>query len=71
MSKYLTHRVATLRPDEGGQMAFMMGFALALDAGVWYFDHRTAQNQADAAVLAVGLSHAERQAARSLVGQNR
>ena len=27
-------------------------FALALDAGLWFFDHRTAQNQADAAALA-------------------
>jgi uncharacterized membrane protein len=27
-------------------------FALGLDAGVWFFDHRTAQNQADAAALA-------------------
>jgi hypothetical protein len=31
--------------------AFIL-FALALDAGIWYFDHRTAQNQVDAASLA-------------------
>lgn len=30
---------------------FILG-ALAWDAGVWYFDHRTAQNQVDAASLA-------------------
>lgn len=47
--------------DQGGQIAFviipaLIGFfilaALAFDAGVWYFDHRTAQNQVDAASLA-------------------
>lgn len=27
-------------------------FALALDAGLWFFDHRTAQNQSEAAALA-------------------
>ena len=27
-------------------------FALAFDAGLWFLDHRMAQNQADAAVLA-------------------
>jgi hypothetical protein len=27
-------------------------FALAFDAGLWYFDHRTAQNQSEAAALA-------------------
>ncbi|HEU0073138.1 MAG TPA: TadG family pilus assembly protein [Dehalococcoidia bacterium] len=50
-----THR------DERGQIVFtffplLIGFfiigALAWDAGVWYFDHRTAQNQVDAASLA-------------------
>jgi len=47
--------------DQGGQsallfvlllLAFFMLFALALDAGFWYFDHRWAQNQAEAAALA-------------------
>lgn len=47
--------------DEQGQMAILMVlivivvfmfFALALDAGLWYFDHRTAQNQTEAAALA-------------------
>jgi Flp pilus assembly protein TadG len=50
--------------DEQGQMAILMVlivivvfmfFALALDAGLWYFDHRTAQNQVDAAALAGAL----------------
>ena len=52
---------AMLRRDQRGQMAILMVmvlpvvfllFALALDAGIWFFDHRLAQNQADAAVLA-------------------
>jgi hypothetical protein len=47
--------------EEEGQAAFLVlltviiVFAMAglsLDAGLWYFDHRTAQNQADAAALA-------------------
>jgi hypothetical protein len=47
--------------DESGQMAIFMVlmifvvctfFAMSLDAGAWYFDHRTAQNQAEAAALA-------------------
>ena len=33
-------------------LVFFMLFALALDAGFWYFDHRWAQNQAEAAALA-------------------
>lgn len=50
-----------LHRDESGQTAFafvlallavFMFFALALDTGLWYFDHRTAQNQVDAASLA-------------------
>ena len=58
---YLTRRLATLRRDESGQMAFLMlvtlpivfiFFTLAVDGGLWFFDHRKAQNQADAAVLA-------------------
>ncbi|MCK9517698.1 MAG: pilus assembly protein TadG-related protein [Dehalococcoidia bacterium] len=53
-----------LHRDEDGQMAIAMiltllvvflFFALAFDAGLWYFDHRTAQNQADAAALAGAL----------------
>lgn len=47
--------------DEQGQTAFAfalllvvisMFFALSVDAGLWYFDHRTAQQQAEAASLA-------------------
>jgi Putative Flp pilus-assembly TadE/G-like len=50
---------------ERGQMAFSMiltlgvlflFFALAFDAGLWYFDHRAAQNEADAAALAGALA---------------
>ena len=61
MSINLIHPAAILRRDEKGQMAIVMVlvlpvifllFALALDAGIWFFDHRLAQNQADAAVLA-------------------
>lgn len=46
---------------EAGQAAVMvvlsllvvlLFFALAFDSGLWYFDHRTAQNQAEAAALA-------------------
>jgi hypothetical protein len=33
-------------------LAVFMFFSLGLDAGLWYFDHRSAQNQADAAALA-------------------
>jgi hypothetical protein len=59
--------IGRLRPlvrDEGGQTAiavllvFLGVFALcalSLDAGFWYFDHRTAQNQADAAAQAGAL----------------
>ena len=61
MSNYLARQVTPLRRDERGQLAIAVVlvlpviaifFALAFDAGLWYFDHRTAQNQADAAVLA-------------------
>ena len=47
--------------DESGQMAFLMiltlpvlfiFLSLSVDVGAWFLDHRTAQNQADAAVLA-------------------
>ena len=61
MVNYLIRQVANLRRDEDGQMAIAVVIALPIvfiflalgfDAGLWYFDHRTAQNQADAAVLA-------------------
>ena len=50
-----------LYQDQRGQVAILMVlvlpvifmfFALALDAGVWFLDHRIAQNQVDASVLA-------------------
>ncbi len=50
-----------LRRQENGQMAILMVlvlpvvfllFTLPLDAGIWYLDHRMAQNQVDAAALA-------------------
>src|SRR5687767_4294175 len=50
-----------LHKDEDGQTAIAMVivflgvftlFGLALDGGLWYFDHRNAQNEVDAAVLA-------------------
>ncbi len=53
--------VRLLAREESGQTAiaillvFLGVFALcglSLDAGFWYFDHRTAQNQADSAALA-------------------
>ena len=49
------------RSDERGQSAWavvllmvvvFMFFAVAFDVGMWMFDHRTAQNQAEAAALA-------------------
>ena len=61
MSNHLSSQLAALRPNERGQVAILMVmvlpaiflfFALALDAGLWFLDHRIAQNQADAAVLA-------------------
>jgi Flp pilus assembly protein TadG len=57
----LTHQLRELHGEDRGQMAIgmllaflivFMLFALALDAGLWYFDHRQAQNQVDAAALA-------------------
>lgn len=54
-----------MRNDERGQMAFAMVlsllfvvtmFALAFDVGVWYFDHRSAETQAEAAALAAAQS---------------
>src|SRR4051812_48620584 len=55
---------ARLAREEQGQIAigmvlviflvFMVG-SMSLDAGVWYLDHRTAQNQVDAAVQAAML----------------
>ena len=53
--------IANLHRDRRGQMAILFVltllvvfilFALAFDAGLWYFDHRTAQNQSEAAALA-------------------
>lgn len=61
MRNRLNGQLATLRQKERGQVAILMVlvlpaiflfFALALDAGLWFLDHRMAQNQADAAVLA-------------------
>jgi hypothetical protein len=58
---YVRRLLSTLHRDERGQTAFLvvlvllvvfMFFALAFDTGLWYFDHRTAQNQVDAASLA-------------------
>jgi Flp pilus assembly protein TadG len=57
----LLGRLAGAHRDDSGQMAIMfvltllvifVFFALAFDAGLWYFDHRTAQNQSEAAALA-------------------
>lgn len=54
-------RIAKAHRDDSGQMAILfvltllvvfIFFALAFDAGLWYFDHRTAQNQSEAAALA-------------------
>ena len=61
MIDHASRRLAILRPNERGQVAILMVmvlpvifllFALAFDAGLWFLDHRMAQNQADAAVLA-------------------
>ena len=62
MSNYFFKRLAAkLSREEDGQMVILMViilpaiflfFAMALDAGIWFFDHRLAQNQADAAALA-------------------
>jgi len=61
VSNYLTRQLSILRRDESGQTAFLMllampmvflFYALAIDSGIWFLDHRTAQNQADAAALA-------------------
>ena len=47
-----------MRGDEKGQMAFLLMpslpgvfilMVLSVDAGVWFFDHRTAQDQVDPA----------------------
>lgn len=57
----LSALLARAHRDERGQMAILfvltllvifVFFALAFDAGLWYFDHRTAQNQSEAAALA-------------------
>lgn len=61
MSNILTRQVARLGREEDGQMAIavvlalpviFMFIALGMDTGLWYTDHRLAQNQVDAAVLA-------------------
>lgn len=61
MKNYLRRHTATLGREESGQMAFLMVLslpvlfmflALAVDVGAWFLDHRSAQNQADAAALA-------------------
>jgi hypothetical protein len=58
MAREIARRV---HRDHRGQMALtmilvllivFMFFAVTFDAGVWYFDHRTAQNQTDAAAQA-------------------
>jgi hypothetical protein len=57
----MKNRLRALHTVEDGQMALFMVmmifvicsfFAMSMDAGAWYFDHRTAQNQAEAAALA-------------------
>ena len=61
MSNHPNSQLACLRLAERGQMGILMVmvlpiiflfFALAMDAGLWFLDHRIAQNQVDAAVLA-------------------
>src|SRR5437868_6943019 len=61
LRSFLLRGVRDFHRNEEGQMALAMVlsflaifviFGLALDAGVWYWDHRTAQNQADAAAQA-------------------
>ena len=61
MSNLIKPLAAKLCREEDGQIAVVMVmvlpvvflfFALALDAGLWFFDHRLAQNQADSAALA-------------------
>jgi Flp pilus assembly protein TadG len=61
LRRRLRESAAKAHKEEQGQIAFLMVLSiiivfamagLSLDAGLWYFDHRTAQNQADAAALA-------------------
>jgi hypothetical protein len=61
MLKNLPMAARSFHRGEDAQMVVFMGmmmfvvfmfFAMSLDAGAWYFDHRTAQNQAEAAALA-------------------
>ena len=61
MGNYFKPLTTNLSHEEDGQVAVLMimilpvvflFFALALDAGIWFFDHRLAQNQVDASVLA-------------------
>jgi uncharacterized membrane protein len=59
--RLLLAKLRLLGKEESGQTAiamlltflgvFMLA-SLGLDAGIWFFDHRTAQNQVDAATLA-------------------
>ena len=61
ITRSLIRRLSFLHRDEGGQTAFLMlltlpvifiFFGVSVDGGIWFFDHRAAQNQADAAALA-------------------
>ena len=61
MGNYFKPLTTNLSHKEDGQIAILMVlvlpvvflfFAMALDAGIWFFDHRLAQNQVDASVLA-------------------
>ena len=65
MLKRVSISSAELHRDQRGQMAWLMlltllvvfaFFALALDSGLWYLDHRNAQNQSEAAALAGALT---------------
>lgn len=60
----LNSLLGAMRGGSRGQMAFGMiltilvvfiFFALAFDMGLWYFDHRSAQNEAEAASLAAAI----------------
>src|SRR5688572_6483619 len=76
----VTQELKQFHTDERGQMAmtfmlssllFFIIFALAIDAGIWYFDHRGAQNQSEAAALAAAraLPASTTTAATSLANQ--
>lgn len=75
--RFLSTRARAIAPNEQGQIAWgfvvlilfiFMIFGVAFDAGVWFFDHRTAQNQAEAAALAavIELPSADDTAARAV-----